>query len=67
MTSLTFRLATPTNVPQLTKLINTSFRNDPTTDVFLSLDHKSIDVIDNTAMLALLARPETAVFAVANT
>ncbi|KAK3360458.1 acetyltransferase [Lasiosphaeria hispida] len=62
--TLTFRLATAADAPQLTTLINTSFRNDPTTDVFLSLDHENIDIVDDAAVLALLARPEAAVLAV---
>ncbi|KAK4159400.1 acyl-CoA N-acyltransferase [Cladorrhinum sp. PSN259] len=42
--SLTFRLATPLDAIPLTNLINTAFRNDPTTDVFLSPSHEGIDV-----------------------
>ncbi|KAK0716124.1 acyl-CoA N-acyltransferase, partial [Lasiosphaeris hirsuta] len=62
--TLTFRVATPADAAELTALINTSFRNDPTTDVFLSADRTGIDVVDEKAILALLARPETAVLAV---
>lgn len=42
--ALTFRLATSEDSVPLTALINTSFRNDPTTDVFLSASHDGIDV-----------------------
>jgi ribosomal protein S18 acetylase RimI-like enzyme len=41
---LHFRLATIEDAVLLERLINIAFRNDPTTEVFLSADHEGIDV-----------------------
>ncbi|KAK4231844.1 acyl-CoA N-acyltransferase [Podospora fimiseda] len=55
--ALSFRLATPADALHLTSLINTSFRNDPTTDVFLSPSHEGIDVTSLPEMEAIISDP----------
>ncbi|KAK3985263.1 acyl-CoA N-acyltransferase [Cladorrhinum sp. PSN332] len=61
MPSLTFRLATLADAVVLTSLINTSFRNDPTTDVFLSPSHEGIDVTSLPQMEAAISDPAKAI------
>lgn len=58
---LNFRLATAQDAAKLEVLINTAFRDDPTTDVFLSADHACIDVTDVSALTAKIAQPDCAV------
>ncbi len=60
---LSFRLATEEDAAQLVRLINTAFRDDKTTQVFLSTDHASVDVTDVASLIAMIARPECAVLA----
>lgn len=60
-TTLTFRRATVEDVPALEPLINAAFRDDQTTQVFLSTDHETIDVVSEEVLLAKIARPDTAV------
>lgn len=58
---LNFRRATADDVPSLETLINTAFRDDRTTEVFLSTDHAGIDVTSAAALATKIAEPETAV------
>lgn len=59
--NLNFRFATAEDAVQLERLINTAFRNDTTTQVFLSADHARIDVTDVPSINAWIARPDCAV------
>lgn len=59
--SLNFRLATVEDAVPLERLINTAFRNDTTTQVFLSADHAPIDVTDVPTIIAKTAQPDCAV------
>ena len=59
--ALIFRLATPEDSAQLTALINTSFRNDPTTDVFLSASHEGIDVTSLRQVQEAISDPDKAI------
>ncbi|KAI1371612.1 acyl-CoA N-acyltransferase [Hypoxylon crocopeplum] len=61
--SLTFRLATAEDAAKLEILINTAFRNDNTTQVFLSPDHARVEVIDVATIAAKIAQPDCAVLA----
>jgi GNAT superfamily N-acetyltransferase len=63
---LNFRLATAEDAVSLERLINTAFRNDNTTQVFLSLEHEGIDVISATAIEKGIAEPGRGVLAVAD-
>ncbi|KAJ9138220.1 hypothetical protein NKR23_g8712 [Pleurostoma richardsiae] len=58
---VSFRLATIEDVAKLETLINTAFRNDTTTQVFLSADHARIDVTDVPSIEAKIAQPDCAV------
>lgn len=58
---LNFRRATADDVASLETLINTSFRDDQTTEVFLSTDHTAIDVTSSAALASKIAQPDTAV------
>ncbi len=62
--SLNFRLATVEDAVQLERLINTAFRNDSTTQVFLSANHTGVDVTDVPSITAKIVQPDCAVFAV---
>lgn len=59
--SLNFRLATKEDAIPLERLINTAFRDDRTTQVFLSADHASVDVTSVSAVEAKIAQPDCAV------
>ncbi len=59
----TSALATVEDAVQLERLINAAFRDDATTQVFLSADHTRIDVTDVPSIIAYIARPDCAVFA----
>lgn len=59
--NLDFRLATAEDAVELEVLINTAFRDDATTEVFLSADHGSIDVTNVPALTAKIAQPDCAV------
>lgn len=59
--ALKFRRATEDDVASLEILINTSFRDDPTTEVFLSTDHTAIDVTTSAALADKIAQPDTTV------
>jgi GNAT superfamily N-acetyltransferase len=59
--SVTFRLATPADALPLTHLINTAFRNDPTTQVFLSLDLTGIDVTTTPSITSSITSPDYAI------
>jgi GNAT superfamily N-acetyltransferase len=59
--SLNFRLATVEDAVQLERLINTAFRDDKTTQVFLSADHACVDVTDVPSITAKIAQPDCAV------
>lgn len=56
-----FRRATKDDVASLETLINTAFRDDQTTEVFLSPDHAAIDVTSAAALAIKIAQPDTAV------
>ncbi|KAI0190808.1 acyl-CoA N-acyltransferase [Astrocystis sublimbata] len=62
--NLNFRLATEADASALGPLINTAFRNDNTTQVFLSADHTGVDVIDVPSIIAKINQPDCAVLAV---
>jgi len=62
--SLNFRLATKEDAVQLERLINTAFRADTTTQVFLSADHALVDVTDVPSITAKIAQPDCVVLAV---
>ncbi|GAP91595.1 putative acyl- N-acyltransferase [Rosellinia necatrix] len=62
--SLDFRLATVEDAAVLERLINTAFRDDKTTQVFLSVDHTGIDVTSASAIVAKINQPDCAVLAV---
>ncbi|TPX15966.1 uncharacterized protein E0L32_000300 [Thyridium curvatum] len=62
MAALNFRLATEDDAAVLEQLINTAFRADKTTQVFLSADHAGIDVTDVAALKASIASPERVVY-----
>lgn len=64
--SLNFRLATKEDAARLETLINTAFRADNTTQVFLSPDHASIDVTDVPSITAKIAQPDCAVLVATN-
>ncbi|KAI8623776.1 acetyltransferase [Xylariaceae sp. FL1651] len=65
--SLDFRLATVEDAVPLERLINTAFRNDKTTQVFLSADHANIDVTNVGAITAKIRQPGCAVLAASDT
>ncbi|KAI1842513.1 hypothetical protein JX266_011267 [Neoarthrinium moseri] len=60
--NLAFRRASEEDAVQLERLINTAFRDDTTTQVFLSPDHGRIDVTDVSGIKAKIAQPNSAVF-----
>ncbi|KAH7353163.1 acyl-CoA N-acyltransferase [Pyrenochaeta sp. MPI-SDFR-AT-0127] len=60
--NLTFRLATEDDAVPLERLINTAFRDDKTTQVFLSTDHASIDVTSAKQIQAKICQPDCAVY-----
>lgn len=59
--SLNFRLAAKEDAVPLERLINTAFRDDRTTQVFLSADHARIDVTSVSGVEAKIAQPDCAV------
>ncbi|CAN8098414.1 unnamed protein product [Discula destructiva] len=63
-TSLKFRRATVQDAAALETLINIAFRDDHTTEVFLSTDHSTIDVTSAASIAAKIAQPDTAVLVV---
>jgi GNAT superfamily N-acetyltransferase len=63
---LNFRLATVEDAAKLEHLINEAFRNDFTTQVFLSADHASVDVTNIPSIIAKIAQPDTVVLACIN-
>jgi GNAT superfamily N-acetyltransferase len=58
--TINFRLATVDDAVSLEQLINATFRDDKTTQVFLSTDHAAVDVIDVPGIAAMIARPNSA-------
>ncbi|KAI1181679.1 acyl-CoA N-acyltransferase [Nemania serpens] len=62
--NLNFRLATVDDAVSLEKLINTAFRNDNTTQVYLSTDHERIGVADVNGLIAKINQPDCAVLVV---
>ncbi|TRX91469.1 hypothetical protein FHL15_007693 [Xylaria flabelliformis] len=62
--NLNFRLATVADAVPLERLINTAFRNDKTTQVFLSADHTGVDVTTVPNLIAKINQPDCAVVAV---
>ncbi|KAI0449090.1 acyl-CoA N-acyltransferase [Xylaria acuta] len=62
--NLNFRLATIADAVPLERLINTAFRNDKTTQVFLSADHTGVDVTNAPNLIAKINQPDCAVVAV---
>lgn len=58
--NLNFRLATPADAASLETLINTAFRDDKTTQVFLHADHAAIDVTSASALAAKMGQPNCA-------
>ncbi|KAH6645229.1 acyl-CoA N-acyltransferase [Truncatella angustata] len=61
-TRLNFRPATEEDAIPLEHLINTAFRDDKTTQVFLSTDHVGIDVTNVDGIKAKISQPNCAVF-----
>lgn len=59
--SVRFRTATVQDAPAIADLINTAFRNDGTTQVFLAIDHANIDMTSAAAVAAKIAQPNTAI------
>lgn len=55
--NLEFRLATVEDATKLENLINTAFRDDNTTQVFLHTDHAAIDVTSASAIASKIAQP----------
>ncbi|KAI0876966.1 acyl-CoA N-acyltransferase [Hypoxylon argillaceum] len=60
---LNFRLATVEDAIPLERLINTAFRDDKTTQVFLSPVHASVNVIDVETIIAKINQADCAVLA----
>jgi GNAT superfamily N-acetyltransferase len=65
--NINFRLATIEDAVQLESLINTAFRDDKTTEVFLSVDHADINVTDVPSIKAKIAQPDCAVLVATDT
>ncbi|KAI1436829.1 acetyltransferase [Xylaria sp. CBS 124048] len=65
--TLNFRIATENDVIPLEHLINTAFRDDKTTQVFLSTDHADIAVTDIPTLRAKLNQPGSAVLVATDT
>lgn len=61
---LDFRLATVEDAVALERLINSAFRDDKTTQVFLSADHESVDVTSVAGLIKKIQEPDCAVVAV---
>ncbi|KAI1131872.1 acyl-CoA N-acyltransferase [Nemania abortiva] len=61
---LNFRLATVDDAVSLERLINTAFRDDRTTQVFLSADHERVNVTDVNTIIAKINQADCAVLAV---
>lgn len=59
---VTFRLAKDEDAVPLERLINKAFRNDKTTQVFLSVDHESVDVTSVDQIKAKINQPDCAVY-----
>ncbi|CAO2653396.1 Nn.00g028070.m01.CDS01 [Neocucurbitaria sp. VM-36] len=57
-----FRLATNQDAIPLEQLINTAFRNDKTTQVYLSTDHARIGVTSVDGIEARINQPDSTVF-----
>ncbi|KAJ8128602.1 hypothetical protein O1611_g5030 [Lasiodiplodia mahajangana] len=62
--NLNFRLATVEDAVSLERLINTAFRNDKTTQVFLSSEHERVNVTDVDIIIAKINQADCAVLAV---
>jgi GNAT superfamily N-acetyltransferase len=62
--NLNFRLAAVEDAVSLERLINAAFRDDKTTQVFLSADHARIDVVDVNTIIAKINQTDCAVLAV---
>ncbi|KAF1848606.1 acyl-CoA N-acyltransferase [Cucurbitaria berberidis CBS 394.84] len=60
--NLNFRLATVEDAIPLERLINTAFRNDTTTQVYLSADHERIDITSVDGIKASITQPDRAVY-----
>ncbi|KAI0528518.1 acyl-CoA N-acyltransferase [Xylaria digitata] len=61
--SLDFRLATVEDAVPLEHLINTAFRNDKTTQVFLSADYAGVNITDIPTIIAKINQPDCAILA----
>lgn len=59
---LTIRRATPKDALDIANLINTAFRNDDTTDVYLSTEHDGIDLVSEQSVLKSLETDNLVVF-----
>lgn len=57
--NIKYRPATAQEAPALETFINTTFCDDPTTEVFLSPDHDTIDVTTAADLAAKMAQPNT--------
>ncbi|KAK0624289.1 acyl-CoA N-acyltransferase [Immersiella caudata] len=57
---LTFRIAKTDDAVPLVDLINASFRNDPTTEVFVKSDHSSFEMIDLPSIESKMSDPNCA-------
>ncbi|KAJ1326038.1 [ribosomal protein S18]-alanine N-acetyltransferase [Microdochium nivale] len=56
------RPAVPADAPALEQLINAAFRDDPTTDVYLTPDHARIDLVSVDGVLQSMSTPDVVVF-----
>ncbi|KAK0648182.1 acyl-CoA N-acyltransferase [Cercophora newfieldiana] len=64
--NLTFRTATAEDAPTLVDLINSSFRQDPTDEVFVSTDHTDFNMVDLGNLQSKISDPDCAVLIASN-
>lgn len=64
--AVVFRRATAEDASSLETLINAAFRDDQTTEVFLSTDHATVDVVSAAAIASKISQPDTAVLVATN-
>ncbi|KAJ4364380.1 hypothetical protein N0V83_008973 [Neocucurbitaria cava] len=66
LSTTVFRLATEQDAIPLERLINTAFRNDTTTQVYLSTDHERIGVTSVESIKARIDQPDFTVYVATN-
>ncbi|KAK4446164.1 acyl-CoA N-acyltransferase [Podospora aff. communis PSN243] len=64
---ITFRIATSNDVDPLVHLINASFRNDPTAEVFVQTDHSDFQMVDRPNVESKVSDPNCACLVAADT